>query len=151
MSLSDCLACRKSALLLRLFDPQEAHLSAEVWSVSDMGEKGFRVTGGAGRHAGPLRHCVVMDVFRQDAASLKQNPDEGSLIHNTGESSLSVTNKTSVILLRNQQKIAVIFVLWCVVVCCAECYLLARRMLTCGLADSGSGTQSGWMRLKSVA
>lgn len=28
-------------------------------------------------------------------------------------------------------------------------YLLARRMLTCGLADSGSGTQSGWMRLKS--
>lgn len=30
-------------------------------------------------------------------------------------------------------------------------YLLARRMLTCGVLDSGSGTQSGWIRLKSSA
>lgn len=36
-----------------------------------------------------------------------------------------------------------------VVLCCVALDLLARRMLTCGLADSGSGTQSGWIRLKS--
>lgn len=72
---SDCLTCRRRGLFLRPFDPQEAHLGAEVQSVPDVGKEGLRVAGSAGRDAGPLRHGVVVDVFRQDAASLKENPE----------------------------------------------------------------------------
>lgn len=58
-------------------DPQEAQLGAEVGSVSDVGEEGLVATGAAGRHAGLLRHPVVVDVFRQDAASLQENSATG--------------------------------------------------------------------------
>lgn len=61
----------------RLLDPQEAHLGAEVESVSDVREEGLGVAGGAGRHAGPTGRRVVVDVFRQDAAFLKEDPGEG--------------------------------------------------------------------------
>lgn len=69
---------RRCRLACRLSDPQEAHLGAEVGSVPDVREEGLGVTGGAGRHAGPLRRRVVMDVFRQDAASLKEKSATGS-------------------------------------------------------------------------
>ena len=55
------------------FDPQEAHLGAEVDPVSDVGEEGLRVTGGAGRHTRPVCHHVVMDVLRQDPALFQEN------------------------------------------------------------------------------
>lgn len=61
----------------RFFDPQEAHLGAEVGSVSDVGEEELGVTGGAGRHAGPVRHRVVVDVLRQDAAFLEEDSGAG--------------------------------------------------------------------------
>lgn len=67
------LACRALDLFSWLFDPQEAHLGAEVGSVSDVREVVFRVTGGAGRHAGPVRHRVVVDVLGQDSAFLEED------------------------------------------------------------------------------
>lgn len=60
----------------RVPDPQETHLGAEVGSVSAVGEEGLGVTGSAGCHTGALRHRVVVDVFRQDAAILKENSGE---------------------------------------------------------------------------
>jgi len=65
----------RSSPLFSFFDPQEAHLGAEVESVSDVGEEMFRETRGAGCHAGPIGHCVVMDVLRQDASSLEKNSE----------------------------------------------------------------------------
>lgn len=68
-------------LFCRFFDPQEAHLGAEVKPVPDVGEEEFRVTGGAGRHTGPVRHRVVMDVFRQDPTFLEEDSGRGSLVN----------------------------------------------------------------------
>lgn len=61
------------------FDPQEAHLRAKVKAVSDVGEEVFRVARGAGCHAGPACHRVVVDVLRQDAAVLEENSGGGKL------------------------------------------------------------------------
>lgn len=68
-----------SRLLSSLFDPQETQLGAEVGSVSDVGEEVFRVTGGAGRHTGPVRHHVIVDVFRQDPGFLEEDSTAGNV------------------------------------------------------------------------
>lgn len=61
------------ACFLVFLDPQEAHLGAKVESVSDAGEEGFGVTRSAGRHTGPVCHCVIMDVLWQDPTLLEEN------------------------------------------------------------------------------
>lgn len=78
------LSCGTCCLLSGLFDPQETQLGAEVGSVSDVGEEVFGVTGGAERHAGPLRHSVVVDVFGQDSTFLEEDPAEGDVWLLTG-------------------------------------------------------------------
>ena len=45
-----------------------------------MREEVFRLTGSAWRHTWLLRHQVVMDVFRQDATSLKEDSEDQDLI-----------------------------------------------------------------------
>lgn len=93
------------------------------------------MTGSAGRHAGSVRHRVIVDVLGPDATSFQQNSTTGANLQHQpqefwvflgveragGPSGWTVS------------------------------HLLARRMLTCGVVDSGSGTQSGWIRLKSSA
>lgn len=76
--IQSCGLCSRDVPPSAVSDPQEAHLGSKIGSVPDVGEEGVRVTGGAGRHAGPLRHCVVMDVFWQDAALLQENSGTGS-------------------------------------------------------------------------
>lgn len=45
-----------------------------------MREKAFRVTGSARRDTRLLCHQVVMNVFGQDAASLKEDPEDQDLM-----------------------------------------------------------------------
>lgn len=66
-----------SPRLLRLPDPQETQLGAEVGSISDVGEV-FGVTGGAGRHRGPLRHRVVVYVLGRDPAFFEEDSAAGN-------------------------------------------------------------------------
>lgn len=70
---------RHSARHSHVPDPQEAQLGAKVWAVSDVREEVFCMTGSAGRHARSIRHRVVVDVTRQDAASFQQNSDVGDV------------------------------------------------------------------------
>lgn len=67
----------RCASLCSVSDPQEAQLDAEVCSVSDAREEVLCVTGSAGRHAGSIRHRVIVDVFGQDAAALQQDSATG--------------------------------------------------------------------------
>lgn len=68
-------------------------------------------------------HHVVVDVGGPDSASLQQDPETGSA---------GVTRCVCVSV--------------CVCGAAAERHLLASRRSTCGAGDSGSGTQSGWIR-----
>lgn len=114
-------------------DPQEAQLGAEVGSVSDVGEEVLGLAAGAGRHAGAVRHRVVVDVSGQHAAAFQQDSATGGVGGVSGGRSRRAA--------------------WARLLepGVGRGYLLARRMLTCGVLDSGSGTQAGWIRPKSSA
>lgn len=72
---------RSSGLFCSLFDPQEAHLGAKVESISNMRKEVVWITGGTGRHRGPVLHHVVMDVLWKDATLLQENPVGESDVH----------------------------------------------------------------------
>lgn len=129
----------RCASLCSVSDPQEAQLDAEVCSVSDAREEVLCVTGSAGRHAGSIRHRVIVDVFGQDAAALQQDSATGDGL---GVSTTTVSRHACVCVSVRVERCYVVWV---------DTHLLARRMLTCGVEDSGSGTQSGWIRLKASA
>lgn len=101
-------------------------------SIPVVGEEVGGVTGAA-RSQGWLlllllwRHHVVMDVCGPDSASLQQDPETGSA---------DVTRHVC------EHKCV-----WC----SADQNLLASRRSTCGAGDSGSGTQSGWIRMNCSA
>lgn len=57
--------------VMGLFDPYEAYLSAKIEAISYMGKKGVRMAGGAESKVRLVCHCVIVDVLREEAASLQ--------------------------------------------------------------------------------
>lgn len=57
-----------------LFDPYEAYLSAKVKTISNMGEEGVRMAGGAEGDVGSVCHCIILDVLWEEATILQEDP-----------------------------------------------------------------------------
>lgn len=91
------------------------------------------MAGSAGRDAGPIRDRVIVDVLGQNPALFQQNPAAGDQ-RKVRTTTFSINHWVFVGV---EQAAGPRVGFW------IYPHLLARWMLTCGVLDSGSGTQSG--------